>query len=185
MNILCILIPAIVGIITAILGYLLGRNAVIKRLNEQISELESDLEFCKSKRLKLEEDIDTLKQEHQKELEALRSQLRKGGSGFNVIPFDKSLAKSVFNKAIKENDLEVIEGIGPKIKELLVAAGIATWKQLSETSVEKCQEILSKGGSQFDLHNPDTWGKQAKLAYEGKWQELKDWQESLDGGVEE
>jgi hypothetical protein len=30
--------------------------------------------------------------------------------------------------------------------------------------------------------NPGTWPKQAELAAEGKWDELKAWQEELDGG---
>jgi len=32
------------------------------------------------------------------------------------------------------------------------------------------------------MHKPDTWPSQSKLAAEGKWQELKDLQDRLDGG---
>jgi len=77
-----------------------------------------------------------------------------------------------------------VEGIGPKIEELYHNAGIKTWKELSETTVEKSQAILDEAGERFSVHNPATWSKQAELAYQGKWQELKDWQETLDGGKE-
>ncbi len=57
-----------------------------------------------------------------------------------------------------------------------------TWEALSGCSVDKCQQVLLSGGDRFKMHNPGTWAKQAGLAAEGKWQELKDWQDSLDGG---
>lgn len=74
--------------------------------------------------------------------------------------------------------------LGPKIEELFKTSGILTWKSLSETSVDRCNEILDKAGDRFRIHDPGTWPRQSKLAYEGKWQELKDWQEKLDKGKE-
>lgn len=44
--------------------------------------------------------------------------------------------------------------------------------------VDQLQEILNKVGERFQIHNPGTWPKQSMMAYEGKWQELKDWQDS-------
>jgi hypothetical protein len=32
------------------------------------------------------------------------------------------------------------------------------------------------------MHDPTTWPKQAKLAMEGRWDELKKWQSELDKG---
>ena len=87
-------------------------------------------------------------------------------------------------KAAKGDDLKKIEGIGPKIEELLHVAGITTFAQLSETSAEKVKEILDEAGPRFSIHNPATWAKQAELAAAGKWDELKTWQDALDGGKE-
>jgi hypothetical protein len=53
---------------------------------------------------------------------------------------------------------------------------------MSETPTEKLQEVLNSAGERFSIHNPSTWAKQAQLAYEGKWAELKKWQDELDGG---
>ncbi len=86
--------------------------------------------------------------------------------------FDSGLAKSIFGKNIKENDLTVVEGIGPKIQELFHKNNIKTWKSLSNCSVQKCQSILDDAGEAYRTHNPGTWPKQARMAYEGKWEKL-------------
>ena len=80
------------------------------------------------------------------------------------------------------DDLKKIEGIGPKISELLNAAGITSFKIMSETDVEKIKEVLNEAGSRYKMHNPTTWPQQAALAADGKWDELKKWQDGLDGG---
>ncbi|MCX6261305.1 MAG: hypothetical protein NTY95_10815, partial [Bacteroidia bacterium] len=61
---------------------------------------------------------------------------------------------------------------------------IRTWKALSETSVEKCQQILDNASEKYRIHKPATWPKQCELAYLGKWNELKQWQEKMTGGKE-
>ncbi len=99
-----------------------------------------------------------------------------------LIPFNADAAKTAFGKSIKQDDLKVVEGIGVKIEELFHKFGIKTWKQLGETSVDKCQEVLDSGGERFKMHKPTTWPKQAQMAYEGKWTELVKWQDELDGG---
>ena len=94
--------------------------------------------------------------------------------------FNADSVKAVYGKKVKENDLKIIEGIGPKIEELFKTSGILSWKALSEISVDGCNKILDKAGERYRIHDPGTWPRQAKLAYEGKWQELKTWQEKLD-----
>ena len=95
--------------------------------------------------------------------------------------FDADMAASVFGEKIVKNDLTVIEGIGPKIDELFKKAGIKTWKALSETTVEKCQQILEGGGESFKAHNPTSWPLQSEMACTGKWDELKKWQDDMLG----
>ena len=85
-------------------------------------------------------------------------------------------------KAAKGDDLGKVEGIGPKIAEHFNAAGINTFAELAATSVERLQEILNEAGPNYASHNPGTWPKQAELAAAGKWDELKAWQDELDGG---
>jgi large subunit ribosomal protein L20 len=82
----------------------------------------------------------------------------------------------------KSDDLKVIEGIGPKIAELLIAAGISTFAKLAATDVAKLRAVLEAAGSKFATHDPATWPQQSKLAAEGKMDELKALQDALQGG---
>ena len=82
-----------------------------------------------------------------------------------------------------DDDLTKVEGIGPKVQEVLSAAGISTFKSLAATSPEKIQEILTAAGGMLANMNPSTWPDQAQLAAAGEWDKLQQWQDELDGGV--
>jgi len=91
------------------------------------------------------------------------------------------VAKAAPAKA-KGDDLRKVEGVGPKIAELFNAAGIHTFADLAKASVDQLKDILTEAGSAFASHDPGTWPKQAELAAAGKWDELKAWQDELNGG---
>ena len=88
----------------------------------------------------------------------------------------KTAAKKATGKA---DDLKKVEGIGPKIASTLVEAGISTFAELAKTDAAKISEIIADVRGN---HVTDTWPAQAKLAADGKWDELKKWQDELDGG---
>lgn len=96
--------------------------------------------------------------------------------------------KEAPKKAVKKDDagdkLTKIEGIGPKISEILTNAGVDTFAKLAAADVEKLKEILAEAGNRYKAHDPTTWPQQSALAAEGKWDELKDLQDRLDGGRE-
>ena len=83
-----------------------------------------------------------------------------------------------------KDDLTRIEGIGPKVAEALVAAGIDNYVTLSITHPDRIKEILTGAGSQFTVHDPTTWPDQSQLAAAGEWDKLAEWQAELDGGKE-
>ncbi len=85
-------------------------------------------------------------------------------------------------KAKEGDDLTKIEGIGPKIAGVLNENGISTFAQLAATSADAVSEMLEKAEGNFAAHTPATWAEQAQLAADGKWDELKELQERLDGG---
>ncbi|MFT4780143.1 MAG: large subunit ribosomal protein L21 [Flavobacteriales bacterium] len=93
-------------------------------------------------------------------------------------------AKAAPKAASKGDDLTKMEGIGPKIAEILGAGGIVSFADLAKADVEKIKEILAEAGSRYKAHDPSTWPQQAQFAAEGKWDELKVWQDELDGGRE-
>ncbi len=87
-------------------------------------------------------------------------------------------------KKIKVDDLKMIEGVGPKIEGLLKEGGINTWAELANAKEEDVQAILDAAGPRYRMHQPTTWAKQARLADEGKWEELVAYQDRLIGGRE-
>ena len=80
------------------------------------------------------------------------------------------------------DDLTKIEGVGKKITALLAKENIRTYKELAKTSIKKLQLMLDTAGSKFNVHDPATWPKQAKLAAAGDWETLASLQEELKGG---
>jgi hypothetical protein len=85
-------------------------------------------------------------------------------------------------RKFNEESLQIVEGIGPKIEELLKTNGILNWHMLATAPVETLRSILQKGGERFQMHDPSTWADQAALALEGKWVELEEYQTLLPGG---
>ena len=84
--------------------------------------------------------------------------------------------------AAKGDDLTKIEGIGPKVKEVLTEAGLGTFADIAKTDAAKIGEILVEANSRYKMFDPTSWPQQAQLAADGKWEELKTLQEELDGG---
>lgn len=79
-----------------------------------------------------------------------------------------------------EDDLVSLEGIGPKVAQVLKEAGITTFAALAEADTAKVQEILNAAGLQ--MMNPAGWIEQAKLAAKGDLEGLKKLQDELKGG---
>jgi large subunit ribosomal protein L21 len=90
----------------------------------------------------------------------------------------KAAPKAAAKATGKADDLKKIEGIGPKIAETLVAAGIATFADLANAKPAAISEMIAgvRGN-----HVTDTWPQQAQLAADGNWDELKELQDRLDG----
>ena len=80
------------------------------------------------------------------------------------------------------DNLKVIEGIGPKIEELLNNAGIMTFGQLAQSDPARILDLLRQAGNKYLIHDPTSWPEQSALARDDKWEELKVLQERLDGG---
>ncbi len=80
------------------------------------------------------------------------------------------------------DDLIKIEGIGPKINEILVKAGIVSFQQLADTPVDKLKEVLKAAGGRFVSHDPGTWPEQAALAAKGDWPAFKKLTDELNAG---
>ncbi len=99
-------------------------------------------------------------------------------------PKEAAPKKAKKESADKADDLTKIEGIGPKAAEALVNSGIETYAKLAKAKADKIKEILAEASSRMAHLDPTSWPKQAKIAADGKWDELKEWQDNTKGGVE-
>ncbi|MGK0270492.1 MAG: large subunit ribosomal protein L21 [Cocleimonas sp.] len=99
-------------------------------------------------------------------------------------PVAKKAAPAKAKKDSAADDLTKVEGIGPKAAGALVAAGLVTFADLGKAKVEAVQKILDESEGRFGAMNPGSWPKQAKMAADGKWDELQKWQDEHDGGIE-
>lgn len=195
---LCI-VPFILGLLAAYAFYRVGAlksqiadlTAKNGELDGKVGSLTADLTDTRVKLTQAEAEIERLGEQNRKvkndlimaesERNALREQLANAGgktakaaAAVQVITFAGT--------KYKWDDLKIVEGIGPKIAELLNNAGIMTWKELSETPPARLSEILDAAGPNYQIHDPGTWPGQAKLAEQGKWDELKKLQDELSGG---
>ncbi len=80
------------------------------------------------------------------------------------------------------DNLKRIEGVGPKIAEVLRGAGITTFSKLASMKSDEIKDVLIAAGDRFSFQDPTTWPAQADLAAKGEWDKLKKWQEDLKGG---
>jgi hypothetical protein len=79
-----------------------------------------------------------------------------------------------------EDNLEIIEGIGPKVARLLNAAGIVSFDDLAHASPDKVAEPLK--AAKLTMMDPAGWIEQAKLAAKGDMDGLKKMQDAMKGG---
>ena len=124
------------------------------------------------------EDIEALeveKSELLQELAGRDSQTRQ------VIPMAEHLRERSLRAEVND-DLTRIEGIGPKIQQLLNEKGIRTYRKLASTPADRLKKILESVGGTFRTHDPTTWPEQAKLAATGEWEALVYLQDELNGG---
>ena len=84
--------------------------------------------------------------------------------------------------SVLPDDLTRIEGIGPKMAQVLGQEGITTYAQLAATSPERLREILNGAGSRYRMIDPTTWPQQAALAAAGDWSGFNTLVSQLKGG---
>ncbi len=82
----------------------------------------------------------------------------------------------------KPKELQKVEGIGPKISNLLVENGIPDLHALAQADPAQIKEILMGAGRRYAAADPTTWPEQAALGAKGDWDGLKQLQEELKGG---
>lgn len=73
---------------------------------------------------------------------------------------------------ISEDDLSIIKGIGPKLRDALNEQGISSFEHLVAADIEDVIAKIQEKGIRFSRVNAETWPKQATLAAQGDWSGL-------------
>ncbi|WP_336515702.1 hypothetical protein [Pollutibacter soli] len=155
-----------------------GANAELNAIaaSAESTHLQGQLADLRLKSGMLESDLVTLRQNYltlEEKYSALQDEKEK------PLPFIPPAASA------QPDNLKRIEGIGPKLEEMLNEHDIYTFRQLAGTSSETLQKILDEGGEQYRIHDPATWPEQAKLLAEGKFEEFDRLTLELKGGRRE
>lgn len=91
---------------------------------------------------------------------------------------------SIYAGMFSNDNFQIIEGIGPKVNQVLIDAGYKTWDDLAAAESDDIRKHLDEAGKKFSLCDPTSWPHQAKLAAAGDWDELIRYQKFTDAGRE-
>lgn len=81
------------------------------------------------------------------------------------------------------DDLTLIEGIGPKVQQILYDHDILTYETLAKMTPWHISNILAPYGSSYEYMNPITRPRQAALARDGQREKLEDLKRELFRGT--
>jgi len=63
---------------------------------------------------------------------------------------------------VEADDLKKLDGVGPKLAEVLAEGGFTTFAAIAAASVEDIQKVLEAAGSRYASKDPAPWIEQAK-----------------------
>lgn len=90
--------------------------------------------------------------------------------------------EEVFSATPGRDDLKEIAGINPKSEAILNGIGVFRFTQLAQTPVTTVRRVLAEHGPLLHTYDPATWPGQALLAADGRWDELRSWQDQMRRG---
>ena len=144
-----------------------------------IQALESELAACRSESKDLKEQLDAALEQHV----PLTSANTLIDQDHHLISISSKVPESAFLGLVKDN-LQIIEGIGPKMDEFLKGRGIEDWDGLADQNPDQLKTLLEAADSKYRIIDPATWPEQAALARDSKWYDLIDFQRKLSAGKE-
>jgi predicted flap endonuclease-1-like 5' DNA nuclease len=81
-----------------------------------------------------------------------------------------------------DDDLEIIEGIWPKVADILREEGIMSFSDLADMTPNKLHRILNRHGGIYASMDTETWPEQATLARDGEMVKLEKLKDKLNAG---
>ena len=119
--------------------------------------------------------------------------LRNGSNGGND-PYQKpvgsppsnptSQSSQTYSRQSHDDQLEAIEGIGPKIANVFRNCNIHSFADMASKTPYALRTILDEAGNEFDLARTTTWPQQAKLLADGDILAFMELTQKLKGGID-
>jgi len=156
-------------------------NARVEKAEAGIQERENVIEEKDSSIELMRKDLAAL------EITAQGALTRAEAAEAGIAKLEKELeekAKEVASQKVRirsmQDDLSVIDGIGPRVSSVLRSAGITSFSKLAEREDEEITGILlAENPNLTRLTDPSTWHEQARMAGDGDWEGLKALQDSI------
>lgn len=173
----------------------------LRRLAYEINKRHSGYYYCVEFSSESGEIIDPMELNMRRDdriLRFLTVKLDKYGVQYNADKREDKIGKVKRKKKAEPNDapsrsrtrkqpkqldnLKRVEGIGPKIAEVLRVNGIDTFAKLAKMTPDQIKEMLNSAGERFSFQDPTSWPDQARMAADGEWDKLRKWQDELKAG---
>jgi predicted flap endonuclease-1-like 5' DNA nuclease len=144
----------------------LDLQSAVNKLNVQLTAQKSEVDFLNNKINKV------LKKD-----DAPRTNTKKSEDDNNT-----NLKSAASNPKVGGSDLKKIEGIGPRIEQILNNGNIFSYEDLMNADISELKNLLNRAGPTYAVHDPNTWPEQAKLAFNNNWTDLDALQKELKAG---
>lgn len=153
----------------------------IKEQEAKIRDLNDRLSNCVAQRLKVQNALTAAELAIKKSKDSRVNEIKDKDTPLVAATLSPRQTNPVPSPSVKD-DLKKIEGVGPKIEQLLNEGGINSYEDVINSTIDDIKDILLKAGPTYAVHDPTTWAEQASLAASGKWDELESLQDELKGG---
>ena len=150
------------------------RDTTIQGLEEQVRERDEKVDAANA-------DIAELRKQNQETIDrAVEAEARVSELQKQTQEREQEITSLKAKERAMQDDFSYLDGVGPKISAILRSAGIKTFAKLAAKEVDDLREILmAENPSLLKLSDPTTWPEQAGMAAEGRWENLKTFQEGL------
>ena len=150
------------------------REKVIANLNASVQEKDDMISGYEEKIA----DLEKQNRDGLARAEVAEERLRELDS--SLIEKEQEVAALIARVNAMQDDLSIIDGIGPKISAVLGLAGIKSFSQLASTDEDRIRDILeAENPNLLRLTDPSTWFEQARMAADGDWEALSSIQDKI------
>jgi hypothetical protein len=167
--------------------------ALAKRLQQEIQDKDQDLKILEAELKRITTDNTTLidKLQDQKKYASPTSLLSMPGEASTISTSLSRMEALLLQFLRQEEDMHrpdkraddpgllILEGMSPDSVAILKSANITSMQQLADTSPESLIQLLAHRHHTALIAS---WPNQAKLALDGQWDTLRDFQHRLKGG---